>query len=84
MKETYSLQEVLTESDVIVSMSQVRRYVGVGGVRVNGEPVNFQNSGDLVITPADVITVGKHCKVVVQDGCWTKVIEQKRDLVAAD
>jgi len=84
MNETYSLREVLIESDMVVSMSQVRRYVGVGGVRINGSPVSLQNSADLVIKPSDVVTVGKHCKVMMRDGCWTKVVEQKRDLVAAD
>ena len=69
----YTLWQVLSEADAVVSMSETRRLIAQEVIRVNDELIsNLHQNIKYPVQSTDIISVGKRCKIRLIDGQWTR------------
>jgi ribosomal protein S4 len=70
-----SLLKLLAEAQQVVSLSEGRRMVIGGIVKLNGQPVTDLSQA-VEVNPGDTIQVGKRSPIVVSDDTLRKCNEQ--------
>ena len=78
-QQTFYLRDILSGSDPLVSLSEIRMHLLSKRVYVNNIPVSIMLIGDTIVDQDDVITVGENTKIVFENGKWVKLSAASAD-----